>query len=320
MHFNAVDYNSTLDQLIISCPTLNEVWIIDHSTTSAEVSGHTGGISGKGGDLLYRWGNPASYRRGTPTDQTLGFQHAIRWLDNEEELIDENDRGKLMLFNNVAAPNTSSVNTLLPVFDTLTKEYEMEDSIFLPKGFDYSYTTPDPARMYSRVVSNAQLLPNGNTLVCAGAQGYIFEKTTDDQIVWEYIVPFDLGVPVSQGSTIPLNRNLTFRAYKYSTNWSGFVGKSFSNLGPLELNPGPSNCTTSHTLGDHSSKDISFGPNPTNGMVSIHNLPKEYYGSTITVCNVLGKKVMQINIEDSSDQVVDFSDLKKGKRITLVYG
>ena len=52
---NAVDYNAEFDQLMISVHNLSEVWIIDHSTTTAEAAGHTGGRSGKGGDILYRW-------------------------------------------------------------------------------------------------------------------------------------------------------------------------------------------------------------------------------------------------------------------------
>src|SRR5262249_31645110 len=74
-HVNAVDYNAELDQIMLSTPEFNEIWIIDHGTTTAEAAGHTGGRRGKGGDLLYRWGNPATYRAGGPKDKTLFFQH-----------------------------------------------------------------------------------------------------------------------------------------------------------------------------------------------------------------------------------------------------
>ena len=57
-HCNGVAYNPTLDQLMVSVHNFSELWIIDHSTTTAEAAGHKGGRSGKGGDLLYRWGNP----------------------------------------------------------------------------------------------------------------------------------------------------------------------------------------------------------------------------------------------------------------------
>ena len=64
-HVNAVAYNADLDQIMLSVRAFSEFWIIDHSTTSAEAEGHTGGRGGKGGDLLYRWGNPRAYRAGT---------------------------------------------------------------------------------------------------------------------------------------------------------------------------------------------------------------------------------------------------------------
>ena len=71
MHTNSIDYNEEFDQILISVCNFNEIWVIDHSTTTAEAAGHTGGNSGKGGDLLYRWGNPAAYRAGTTSDQKL---------------------------------------------------------------------------------------------------------------------------------------------------------------------------------------------------------------------------------------------------------
>jgi hypothetical protein len=55
-HMNSVAYNEQLDQIVLSVRGFNEIWIVDHATTSKEAAGHTGGKRGKGGDLLYRWG------------------------------------------------------------------------------------------------------------------------------------------------------------------------------------------------------------------------------------------------------------------------
>ena len=68
-------YNADLDQIAVSVWKFSEFWIIDHSTTTAEAASHQGGRGGKGGDLLYRWGNPRTYRAGTKADQKLFSQH-----------------------------------------------------------------------------------------------------------------------------------------------------------------------------------------------------------------------------------------------------
>ena len=79
-HTNSVAYHAELDQIVLSVRGFNEIWIIDHSTTTQEAASHRGGRSGKGGDLLYRWGNPQAYRAGTDKDQQLFGQHDAHWI------------------------------------------------------------------------------------------------------------------------------------------------------------------------------------------------------------------------------------------------
>ena len=80
LHINSVAYNPDLDQIMLSVFEFSEIWIIDHGTTTAEAAGHEGGKYGKGGDLLYRWGNPRAYRAGTVKDQKLFGQHNAHWI------------------------------------------------------------------------------------------------------------------------------------------------------------------------------------------------------------------------------------------------
>jgi len=63
-HINSIYYNEALDQIMLSVRGNSEVWVIDHGTTTAEAAGHAGGRYGRGGDLLYRWGNPAMIEPG----------------------------------------------------------------------------------------------------------------------------------------------------------------------------------------------------------------------------------------------------------------
>ena len=80
LHMNAIDYHPGLDQIVLSVPEISEVWILDHSTSSEEARGSSGGRSGHGGDILYRWGNPRVYGRGDSSDQKLFYAHEALWI------------------------------------------------------------------------------------------------------------------------------------------------------------------------------------------------------------------------------------------------
>ncbi|HNW98431.1 MAG TPA: aryl-sulfate sulfotransferase [Bacteroidales bacterium] len=80
-HANGIDYNPTLDQIVWCSHIKNEIYVIDHSTTTAQAATHAGGNSGKGGDFLYRWGSPENY--GCTTDGngvSLSIIHDARWV------------------------------------------------------------------------------------------------------------------------------------------------------------------------------------------------------------------------------------------------
>ena len=76
-HMNSVAHNEKLDQIVLSVRGFNEIWGIDHGTTTQEAADHSGGKRGKGGDLLYRWGKPAAYKRGANRDKSVSNEQAI---------------------------------------------------------------------------------------------------------------------------------------------------------------------------------------------------------------------------------------------------
>jgi hypothetical protein len=53
----------------------------------------------------------------------------------------------------------------------------------------WSYTSPNETDFYSTFISSAQRLRNGNTLICSGESGTIFEVTARKQVVWKYKNP-----------------------------------------------------------------------------------------------------------------------------------
>jgi hypothetical protein len=170
---------------MISCPEFNELWVIDHSTTTAEAAGHKGGRSGKGGDLLYRWGNPRAHRAGTVKDQKLFFQHNAHWIPKGHP-----GEGHVLVFNNGqrrVGGAYSSVDEIVPPVGPDGRYEHKPGTAYGPDKPVWSYSAPKRTEFYSFFISGAHRLPNGNTFICAGATGTIFEVTPDKQVVWRYV-------------------------------------------------------------------------------------------------------------------------------------
>jgi hypothetical protein len=220
-HTNAVAYNPELDQIILSVPTFNEVWVIDHSTTTQEAAGRTGGRSGKGGDLLYRWGNPRAYGRGTDADQLLGFQHDARWVPQGRP-----GAGHMMVFSNrTPSPNGpyTKVYEFVPPVDA-EGHYAVPDvGPFGPAGPVWTYSDDD---LQTINLSGAERLENGNTLISSGNEGRLFEITPAGDIVWDYWSPY-AGPSGSSGNAFSL-----FRAVRIPPNHPGLAGHDLRPMDP----------------------------------------------------------------------------------------
>ena len=237
MHTNSIDYNSELDQIILSSRDLNEVFIIDHSTTTAEAAAHSGGNSGKGGDILYRWGNPQNYDRGTEADQKLFGQHDAQWIEAGLE-----DEGKLMVFNNgLDRPegNYSTIDIWEAPMDA-EGNYIINDEAFGPTDLYWTYSETPTDLLYSSNTSGVQRLPNGNTLICQGKTGHLTEVTSEGQKVWDYVSPVVSQGFITQGNTV--NNNNLFTAKRYSPDYQAFDNVELIAGNPLELNPTNQDC------------------------------------------------------------------------------
>ncbi len=169
-HINSVSYNAQLDQIMLSVHSFSEVWIIDHGTTIEEAASHMGGRSGKGGDLLYRWGNPRAYRSGTRADQRLFAQHHAHWIAS-----DLPGGGHMLVFNNGHQRPDGAYSSVDEVVLPVTAEglYVRENGLpFGPAEAVWSYTAANKAEFFSMLISGAHRLPNGNTYVCSGTRAY----------------------------------------------------------------------------------------------------------------------------------------------------
>jgi hypothetical protein len=174
-HCNAIDYNWYTDQILLSVPTFDEIWIIDHSTTIGQAAEHSGGSSGIGGDLMWRWGNPAAYQRGDSSDQKLFYAHNCHW-EHLALPLGHPDYGKIAVFSNRNSDTTSMAHLINPVFDDYDWYYPMQDDVFNPLDFDWSYGPTGEDNIHSDILSSVQRLENGNTLIGIGRPGHHFKE------------------------------------------------------------------------------------------------------------------------------------------------
>jgi len=185
VHENAVDYDEMLDQIVFSSKAFNEFYIIDHSTTMAEAAGHAGGTHGKGGDVLYRWGNPQAYDRGTSADKHYYTIHGATWIH-----CGLPGAGHVMTFNNGTrgtGGNYSSAEEIAPPRDAAGNYVIDAGEPFGPDAPAWIYGNPDDQYFYAGdAQGGAYRMPNGNTLITAPSGGIVFEVSEAGDTVWSY--------------------------------------------------------------------------------------------------------------------------------------
>ena len=167
------------------------------------------------GDILTSW---RLLDQVAIVDKTTG---AFKWKWGREELGHQHDpnlleNGNILIFDNgwhtLTAPSPGSrIIEVNPKTDRI----------------EWEYKTQPPWDFFSSFISGAQRLPNGNTLICEGMTGRVFEVTYAGEKVWEYLNPF-YGADERFG-----NVNRLFRAYRYSPDFPGFKNK---HLEPIQHN------------------------------------------------------------------------------------
>ncbi len=317
LHINSIDYNPFYEQIMLSVPTFNEIWIIDQSTSTQQAAGSTGGLSGSGGDLLFRYGNPAAYDRGTAEDQVNFYQHDAHWMDLHLQNGDEGF-GKVMLFNNQVEENKSTVDIVNVVFDDYESGFPMENGVFQPSQPASIFETEEPSQIHSTGLSGAQKLKNGNTLICVGRYGYMLEVTNEGEIVWEYKNPFQAGMPVSQGAELGMNDNLVFRFYRYPLDFAAFEGKDLTPKGYIELNPDEENCPLPSSNDDEVVIDLTpihIYPNPANNLVNLYANNAE---GEIKIFNLTGQLQLSQKIEKNELLKIDTNNWISGTYLIML--
>ena len=146
--------------------------------------------------------------------------------------------GNILVFDNggqagYGAPNPGSPTGMGNALRSYSRIIEF-DPVTLEVVWTNSPSQPGPGprpaqgfRVFSGHISSAQRLPNGNTMITEGAQGRIFEVTTDYEIVWEYISPY-----ISRRR----KNNEVYRAYRVPYHWIPQVEKPGEKAIPRIVN------------------------------------------------------------------------------------
>lgn len=130
----------------------------------------------------------------------IDHQHHPTWLDN----------GRILLFDNGFHRSRATYSRVIEV-DPSTNEIAWE------------YMGNPALSFYSHAISSSERQPNGNTLICEGSPGRIFEVTPNKEIVWEYINPFFLA-GANRANPNDLS-NAVFRAHRYGPDHPALEGK-----------------------------------------------------------------------------------------------
>ena len=234
-HVNSIAYNAKLDQIVISARGNSEIWFIDHSTTPQQAFSHSGGKHGKGGDLIYRWGNPSAYKRGSERDAQLNQQHDAEWIPDGSP-----GAGHLTIFNNGINRGYTSIEEIVPPMDANGRYIIEPGKPYGPEQPVWHYEAKNRTDFFSSEISGAHRLPNGNTLICAGVIGNLFEVTSTGETVWQYVNPVVRDGILAQGELPGKDVrghlfNAIFKVHRYAPDYPGLIGRDLSPKGVIEL-------------------------------------------------------------------------------------
>ena len=163
---------------------------------SCRQNSRVGLIDRSSGELRWKYGAPEVFH-----------QHHASTLPNGHVLIYDNGMHRL------ADLSYSRIVEVNPATDEVVWEYQAN-----PRE-----------QFFSGHISGAERQSNGNTLICEGTSGRVFEVTREGEVVWEWVSPFVNRRRDQRMSWI-------FRVRRYALDHPALVDREFDREGLAEFN------------------------------------------------------------------------------------
>ena len=272
IHINSLDYNETLDHVVVNNSRFSESYVIDHGATfvPGDPEESIALAAGEAGDFIFRWGNPCVYDAGTcPTSinegqsstnghQQVFFSHDIQWIREREIGMGDGlpGAGNMLIFNNGARQLGTTFSSIIEFnpYDgpmgngVYVPEMEaghelvspgMGPGQFVSNQVVWSFRPTLPTAFFSSYIAGAQRMPNGNTLICSGGNGHLFEVTADGEVVWEYINPVGdrtgekYGIHALMTDAAGDRYIALFKCARYPLDYAGLDGRDLTPMGKI---------------------------------------------------------------------------------------
>ena len=188
MHANGIDYDEQRDLIFVSANKYSEIWVIDHSTTTPEAASSSGGNYNKGGNLVYRFGNPSAFNNFSSP--------RLFYRVHYPNIIEGNlpGTGHMLAFSN-GSKQSEILELSLPEDLSLPSVYAEQPAVV------WSFKNTD---LFSFFISGAERLPDGRTLIAEGDYG-LWMVSPDSEVLWNYSLMDDFNHSI-------------WRSYYYSEN------------------------------------------------------------------------------------------------------